>query len=109
MYVASVINPRCLIEQVIQFHWGPGYSYELQDYYFAFDCIFTSDSACHKFHTFHALDLKHVCLFFQLSEQIICLIIAKAKCDVNLHKTNSSSQHTWQLLEQRDCLAVDDL
>lgn len=48
MYVASQINPHFATEYVIQFHWGPYYSCELQDYYFAFEYVVTNDSACFK-------------------------------------------------------------
>lgn len=48
MKAASAIYPYCVIEHVIQFYWGPGYSYDLQDYYFVFEYVVTKDFAYYK-------------------------------------------------------------
>lgn len=58
MKAASAIYKHCVIEHVIQFHWGPGYSYELQDYYFVFKYVVINDFACFKIHTLYVLDCK---------------------------------------------------
>lgn len=48
MKAASAIDPHCITELVMQFYWGPGYSYELQDYYFVFEYVVTNDFAYYK-------------------------------------------------------------